>query len=227
MPLGKLSSPDYTKLYDPADVRKNGPLCLNAAKQALATCLGAFQYFLRVPDAVWQGSNSVDAAFLIGVERNLMSVIPPNVKFKAFDRNGSSLGFVLVNAATKVISLYDPGTGEDRLQHGGLWYEGVGDHQGKTIYARLDKTAIHALENGKNLTDAQLNVYEKSMKKGVIPSGSTGSDGIKFDNNTWVIKTTISIAQANLMDNTLSPMATPATSGTNIFLNFNQLVFRH
>ena len=65
------------------------------------------------------------------------------------------------------------------------------------------------------------------MKKGVIPSGSTGSDGIKFDNNTWVIKTTISIAQANLMDNTLSPMATPATSDTNIFLNFNQLVFRH
>ena len=58
--------------------------------------------------------------------------------------------FVLVNAATKVISLYDPETGEDRLQHGGLWYEGVGDHQGKTIYARR-QTAIHAW-SGKNLS---------------------------------------------------------------------------
>ena len=77
---------------------------------------------------------------------------PPNVKSKAFERNGSSLGFVLVNAATKVMSLYDPGTGEDHCNMAACGTR-ASAHQGKTIYARLDKTAIDSLENGKNLTD--------------------------------------------------------------------------
>jgi hypothetical protein len=42
-----------------------------------------------------------------------------------------------------------------------------------------------------------------------------------------VVKITISIAQANQMDNTLSPMADEVRDGNDIYLNFNQLAHRH
>lgn len=226
MGLGKLT--DYKKLYDPSDHAKRDKGSLEAAKLAMATCPAAFQYFGRVPGKVYQCVNctTVDAAILIGVDRDFMSVIPPNAEFKAFNSKGV-LGFVLINPGTKALSLYDPGGDASRAQRLGLWYDNVGGHQGKTVFARLDRQAIGALQAGKALSDDQLNVYETSMKKGVIPSGSTGSDGIKFDNNTWVVKVTIAIAQANQMDNSLSPSAAEVRDGEKIFLNFNQLVLRH
>ena len=96
--------------------------------------------------------------------------------------------------------------------------------------AKLDRIAIKALQAGRNLSDAQLNAYENAMEKGVVPSGSTGKSGIKFDHQAWVIKLTISDAQAAGLDNVLSPMVqTPQPDDTNdaIYLNFNQLTARH
>ncbi len=68
------------------------------------------------------------------------------------------------------------------------------------------------------------------MLKGVIPSGGTGLAGVKYEHLCWVIKVTIDIANANQMDNALSPMASGTgikTVGDEIFLKFNQLTMRH
>lgn len=230
MGLGKLLT-DWVAIYNPSDVRVNQPKHVQEAITALSMCTAAaFQYFQRAPGAVYKAMDGrgLDAEYLIGCDKDLMGVTPPGCKWKAFKKSTGLLGYVL-ESPNNVLKLYDPITQDTKVQRGGLWYEDVGDHQGKTIYARLDKGAIKALQSGKNLTDAQLGIYEKALQKGVIPSGSTGSDGIKFDNATWVVKITISIASANQMDNTLSPAADEVRddSKNGIFLNFNKLVLRH
>jgi hypothetical protein len=230
MSLGKMS--DWTKLYDSKDVRCNNENDLRKANDALAHVLAAFQYTLRVPGAIYGpvlASAQWDADILIECAKDWMAVIPPGGKFKAFKQGvANSLGFVVVSAQGN-LSLYDPGDDNSTANAGGLTFQSVGDYQGRTVFARLDRTAITALQNGKTLSALQLGVYETAMKKGVIASGGTGSDGIKFDNQTWVIKITISIASANQMNNNLSPMATIVQSDKpkSIFLNFNQLTLRH
>lgn len=228
MNLGKLS--DYKKLYDPKDHGFSTPEKLNKAKLELATNLVAFQYFKRVPGAIHQKNKpSLDADFLIACGNDFGSVIPDGAEFKAFKKN-QDLGFVLVNKVNKALSLYDPTEGTSRTAtRNGLSYELVGNHGGNDIFARLDRTAITDLHAGSRLSAGNLDAYETSMRKGVIPSGSTGSDGIKFDNGTWVIKLTISIATAQGVDNSLSPMADEDrdTANRRIFLNFDQLTMRH
>ena len=226
MSLGKISN--YERIYDRNNVTCNSPEALKKVKNKLAECLPAFQYFNHAPGAVFVPLHSFpggDAKFLISCEYDYMSVVPPNAKWKGFSQN-AVLGFVLAGANGE-LQIYEPGADADRVQFGGAWYDNVGDYQGKTIYARLDRSAIKKLQNGQNLTDAQFLVYEAAMKKGVIPSGSTGSDGIKFDNQVWVIKITISIASANLMNNNLSPAANVQQNDNAVYLNFNQLVLRH
>ena len=159
---------------------------------------------------------------------DFMHVIPKGARFRAF-KNGKSdsVGFVSVHPITHALTLLDPSQPDAPVTHAGLTYEYVDTHMGRDVYVRLDRNTIGALSSGSHLTAGNFDAYEASMQKGVIPSGSTGADGIKFDHSTWVIKLTISIATAQGIDNSLSPMATAVQTTDRIFLNFNQLTMRH
>jgi hypothetical protein len=225
MAMGNLKR-DWKLIYASSGHTKRNP---PDAHVAMVGAPAAMSYFLKYPGAVYEASTKgLDADILIGCEKDVFAIKPDGAKYVGFKKHASGMvGFVLENVLGD-LRLYDPeaDSGLTAIRDG-VTYQNVGDHSGKSIFARLDRTAISALHAGSTLSDAQLTVYENSMKKGVIPSGGTGADGIKFDHNTWVIKITISIASANGMDNTLSPMATPATEGEKIFLNFNQLTSRH
>jgi hypothetical protein len=225
MAMGNLKR-DWTLVYASSGHTKRNP---PDAHVALSGSQSGMAYFLKFPGAVYTAnSTALDADILIGCEKDVFAIKPTGAKFSAFKKHQmGTLGFVLENVLGD-LRLYDPEADSGlTATRDGVTYDNVGDHSGKSIFARLDRTAIKALHAGSHLSAEQLTVYENSMKKGVIPSGSTGSDGIKFDNNTWVIKITISMASANVMDNTLSPMADPVVEGDKIYLNFNQLTARH
>lgn len=229
MALGKLT--DYQLISNPANPADpiNKPSKKNALRTKLATCMEAQLYFMQVNGAVYhreQGDR--DANILIGCSGDFRNAVPKHAAFKAFKTGQRfAIGYVSLNQATKELKLIDTSVSEEPILKSGLVYEHVGQHGSKEIYARLDRVAIKALSSGSHLSEAILKSYETSMRKGVIPSGSTGSDGIKFDHQAWVIKITISIAQAIGADNTLSPMADALTEGNKIYLNFNKLTLRH
>lgn len=106
--------------------------------------------------------------------------------------------------------------------HRGDRYVCVGGHAGKTIYARLDPSLASEL--------GDFALYTAAMGKGVISSGSTGSDGIKHESGLgcWVVKVTIRQAAASAaVDNLVSPAADGETVGDNIYLNFDRTIRRH
>lgn len=217
----------FTKLFDSTDMRLNKPehrdLLDSIGKNSVA-----FLYFQRHRGKVYECTDSTaETNLLIGCERDLAA--PDKAVFRAYSfRDKEPLGWVGLNPATKVLTLLSMEDEDDGTTFNGLVYENVGSHAGNEVFARLDRTALKALHAGKNLTTAQLDAYGTSMKKGVIASGGSGSDGIKNEGaDTWVIKLTISIAKAIEADNTLSPMANELRSGKSIYLNFNQLVKRH
>ncbi|MGI4755247.1 MAG: hypothetical protein ACRYGF_00165 [Janthinobacterium lividum] len=225
MKLGNLKT-NWTLVYASTGHTKRVEL---DALSASSISTAATQYFMKHKGSVYT-STGQNADVLIACDRDLLSIKPQNAKYKAFKRaEAHPLGWAM-EAANGELTLHDPvkDSGLTAI-NGGLTYDAVGESGGKTVYARLDKIAISALHAGGHLSAVQLATYEKSMKKGVIPSGGTGADGIKFDNNAWVVKITIAIAAANEMDNTLSPSATPVVDALKnaIFLNFNQLVSRH
>ena len=227
--FGKLGT-DWEKAGDPKDLALHTPAKLSRLKMEMAACTAAFAYYHAGNHVVYirKTPTPTGADFLIDCSKDFMHVIPRGAKYRAF-KNGKSepVGFLSLNAITTDLSLIDTSEPDAPVTHAGLTYEYVDTHQGKDVYARLDRRAISALGAGSRLTDGNFNAYETSMQKGIIPSGSVGMDGIKFDHSTWVIKLTISIATAQRVDNSLSPMATAVQTADKIFLNFNQLVMRH
>jgi hypothetical protein len=229
MSFGNLGT-DWQKAADPKDFSLNTPEKLKKLKIEMSANMAAFVYYNAGNRVVYtrKTSTPTSADFLIDCSSDFMHVVPNGAKFRAF-KNGQSdpVGFVSVNVVTRALSLLDTGNPDAPVTHAGLTYEHVDTHMSKDVYARLDRNALRALAAGRILTDGNFNAYETSMQKGVIPSGSTGADGIKFDHSEWVIKLTISIATAQGIDNSLSPMATFVQVGEKIFLNFNQLTYRH
>ena len=229
MALGKLS--DYTKFYAPKgiDPKLKTPEAKTKAKYALGSYLAAFQYFSQTWGSVLINDAADGGTALLGFENDYMSVVPDGALYKAFSKAGC-IGFVVENVF-KQLELYDPTKDvkkdDSKKTYKDLEYDLAGSQGKSAVYARLDRVAIGKLLAGQHLNANQLNQYETSMRKGLIPSGSTGADGIKFDQVAWVVKITISIAQANQMDNTLSPMADEVRDGNDIYLNFNQLAHRH
>lgn len=103
-------------------------------------------------------------------------------------------------------------------------YTYLGEAGALRVYGRLNRAELRKLSSAAGM---DFNAYESAMKKGVIPSTGTGKDGVKKEPYGWVVKTTISQAQATGGDNTLSPLATTLFDGKKLFLDFNQLVARH
>jgi hypothetical protein len=229
MSLGNLKN-DWVKAVDPKDHVLNTQSKIEKLKVEMISNMPAFQYYNAGNRVVYtkKSTTVTGADFLIECGSDFANVVPNGAKFRAF-KNGNprAVGFVSVNNATGALSLMDTSQADVPVVRAGLTYEHVDTYNSKEVYARLDRTAITQLQSGRHITEANMRAYETSMRKGVIPSGSTGSDGIKFDNNTWVIKLTISIATVQQLDNSLSPMATEYQEGGKIFLNFNQLTMRH
>jgi len=229
MALGKLT--EYKKIADPSN--RNDPLNSPSKRGnliiKLSSSIGATNYFMQVNDVVYYREDpDLDANILISCKNEFNNIVPKGAKFKAF-KTGERfhVGYISLNPSTKELKFISALEDEDSVVKNGLTYEHVGEYQSKTIYARLDRAAITKLHSGSHLSDRVFQAYETSMRKRVIPSGSTGSDGIKYDHKEWVIKLTISIAQHIGTYNEISPMATVLTEGNNIYLNFNQLTKRH
>src|SRR5262249_41650116 len=98
----------------------------------------------------------------------------------------------------------------DPTMREGLKYTLIGEHEGGgDVYARLDD----ALWTAKTEYAGSKGVFQTSMNKGVIGTGSTGSDGVKMESGLggWVVKITIKIAKANALDNLDSPFVRSAS----------------
>ena len=103
-------------------------------------------------------------------------------------------------------------------------YHLLGSAGSLVVYGRLNRAELQKLKNAEGL---DFDTYESAMKKGIIPSTGTAKDGVKKEPYGWVIKTTISQAQATGGNNVVSPLATATFDGSKAFLDFNQLVRRH
>jgi hypothetical protein len=118
----------------------------------------------------------------------------------------------------------------DPLQYKGKKYVLVGTHGQSTVYARLDDCPT-----GSGM-GAFMNLYKTALSKGIIPSSSTGSEGVKYESHLggWVVKVTLrAVAHNPGFDNTFSPLAADGAGAAQeaeppaIYLNFNDWTQRH
>ena len=230
---------NYGLKYDPTTTRTL-PFDLTASLSAHKD-QACHNYVKQYARAVYKGKAAVLEQYRWLVEAdNDASAMSKGYNFKVFHEDGRVSGWAKAvgsGAPTYyTVEHMPPGMAPQKpvvptMVHGGLTYQQIAlNFNGKKVYGRLDRMAMQAAGEGGRLSDAQYDVYERSMLKGIVPSGGTGADGVKFEGNCWVVKITISIASAYEMDNVLSPMASGAgmiTEGANLFLNFNQLARRH
>jgi hypothetical protein len=223
--------PNTTRML-PGDVTQS----LIAAKDK-----ACHDYVKQYARAVYKGKAAVIAQYRWLIEAdNDSTAMSKGYHYKVFHETGKVSGWAKVTPAGMVtyytVEHMPPGTKPPKPTVPTTTYNGAAYSQiapnfnGKKVWARLDRPKIKATGEGGRLSEDQLDVYERSMLKGIVPSGSTGADGVKFEQSCWVIKITISIASAYEMDNVLSPMASGGgivMEPKDIYLDFNQLVRRH
>ncbi len=119
----------------------------------------------------------------------------------------------------------------DPTKYGGKQYAELGTHGKATVYARLDDCPT-----GSGM-GAFINLYKTALTKGIIPSSSTGSEGVKYEGHLggWVVKVTRrAVAHNPGFDNVWSPYAADNTDSVAqvdeppaIYLNFDAWTDRH
>ena len=230
---------EWTKKYDAATMA-TVPGDLVASMQAAGGV--ALKYVQQYPRSVYVNTGDAARRWLVTTDGE--TAAGKNYAFKVFGSTGQHAGWAkLAGAAlTFYTPQYLPAFGGaivpqvPTVAHAGLTYKQIapaGSGQ-PAVYGCLDRVALKATHAGAAVTDAQYDVYEASMLKGIIPPSSTGSDGVKYEggggNPGWAVKVTIAIAQANGMNNIRSPWCPSAnvveTNG-NRLLRFNTLVDRH
>ena len=118
----------------------------------------------------------------------------------------------------EVVDVVDP------TLRNGTRYELIGGVGKTDVYGHLGSAATLGI------SEAHRGVYLTAMRQGVIPSGSKGSNGTKFEQFGWVVKITIATAKANEgMNNVTSPVSQEDRDDVNnaIYLNFNGMINRH
>jgi hypothetical protein len=99
---------------------------------------------------------------------------------------------------------------------------------GRIDWHLIDQVQHHAVKTMQDSRVDYRTAYQAAMTNALRPASDTGTDCTKPEGaRVWVVKISYPTATTLGLDNRLSPMAVEDRRGTQVYLTFDQITFRH